>query len=303
MAPAELAVVIPTRDRCARLSATLAALAQDPQAERLEVFVVDDGSRDGTARMLETRTFGALALSHTSIAGAGPAVARNLGVARTRAPRILLLGDDTRPAPGALAAHVAAPAEEGLQGHIDWDPDWPITPVMRFLAPAGPQFWFAGLADGDAIPYTGLLGSNLSAPRAWLVAEPFDEGFAVPGFEDTELGWRWQRRGWRTRYGRQALCWHCHPYESLTPFLARQRRAGAAARHAIRRHPRLLPRTVLLPALVGLAFTLRLATRALRGRSRPEDRWDLASRWAFLRGFLVGARPRAGELQGSAALW
>ena len=292
----QLSVVIPTRNRRDRLAETLDALAEDALAEEFtgdtavdggfEVIVVDDGSDPGHLDALQSapRPFPCRWLQQT---GLGPAAARNRGVQEACGERILFLGDDTRPAPGCLAVH-AAGEDTGIQGHIDWDPHVPVSEVMDFLAPEGPQFYFRGLRPGEPVPYTAVLGSNASFPRRWLVDEPFDEGFPAAAFEDTELAWRFDAHGWSTLYRPDALCWHHHPYPTLDPFLQRQRRAGHAARHAVGKHPRLAGPVVLWPTLfTGVVFARHLL-RSATGRRRPRDLWDLRCRLAFLRGFLGG---------------
>jgi GT2 family glycosyltransferase len=286
-----LSVVLPTRDRSAQLAQTLAAIADERIDGGLEVIVVDDGGGDA----VEVPAAYPHPLHVETQPPRGPAAARNRGVAVARGRRVLFLGDDTRPAPGTLARHLEMASRSSaelstdvaVQGHIDWDPAEEVTPLMDFLAPAGPQFYFRGLDDGRPIPFTAVLGSNLSAPRRWLLEEPFDEAFPFAAVEDTELAWRWRRRGWQAVYARQAVCWHHHRYDDLVPFLDRQRRAGASARHAVARHPRLLWSLVLQPTLWGGV----VLTRRLFGRGRRHDDWDLACRGAFLRGFLAGARP------------
>jgi glycosyltransferase involved in cell wall biosynthesis len=282
-----LTVVIPTRDRAARLRATLEALdEQAPEGGAVEVVVVDDGSSDETVELLGDLRVERLALRVIESGGRGPAAARNLAVREATAPRVLLLGDDTRPAPGALDVHLRAPDAIGVQGRIEWDPALELTPVMRFLAPEGPQFYFKGLRGGERLPYWRVLGSNLSAPTAWFHEEPFDEAFRHAAFEDTELAYRWQRRGFRVVYSATAVCWHDHPYDSLDPFLAKQRQAGRAARLAMRRHPALAGRVLVHPVAFGLAVAGRLGLGRLAGRARREDAWDLRVRLAFLRGLL-----------------
>jgi GT2 family glycosyltransferase len=275
-------VVIPSRDRPRQLAETVAAVLAQRGAETCELIVVDDGSSPALDNPQPERV---RLLRQT---GRGPAAARNLALGTVRAPRVWLLGDDTPPAPGALARHLAVEASGvAVQGRIDWHPGRPITALMEFLAPAGPQFYFASLRPGAAIPYTAMLGSNLSLPAEWLRQEPFDERFGGAAFEDTELAYRFARRGWRVVYDPGAQCWHDHPYHDIESFAARQRRAGAAARLAVRLHPRMAAATVLLPSLVMARTAARLvASRLGLAPRRQRDNWDWRCRAAFLSGFL-----------------
>jgi len=298
-----LSIVIPTRDRAPILAATLEALARQrclvgrgaagctPGIE-LEVIVADDGSTDETGKLLDALAARELPykLRALSLPAAGPAAARNRGIAAARAPRVLLLGDDTLPEPDTVAAHLELGAgdELGVQGWIDWDPGLELTPVMRFLAPAGPQFYFAGLSDLEPVPYWSVLGSNLSAPTAWFRDEPFDEGFTHACFEDTELAWRWARRGRRVILARRARCLHRHLYREIEPFYQRQRRAGHAARRALLRHPAMAWQVAVLPAVVLLRRLPGAALDRVRGRLAPEQWWDLRCRVEMLRGLLLG---------------
>jgi glycosyltransferase involved in cell wall biosynthesis len=289
-----LSVVIPTRNRCQVLRAALLALERSEGFDdEFEVIVIDDGSTDDTARLLASVAPSRFVLKILAQPPSGPATARNLGIREVAAPRVLLLGDDTLAAPGALASHLEAARDRELavQGRIDWDPDQEITPVMRFLAPAGPQFYFKGLVDGQTISWTEVLASNMSAPTDWFVSEPFDERFSIAGFEDTELAYRWARAGHQAIFSDAALCWHRHRYGSIDTFLKRQRRVGRAARLGVRLHPGLLPRTVLQPVAMGGLFALRHCLRRLVGQARDQDIWDLQCRWAFVQGFVEGGQP------------
>ena len=278
-----LSVVIPTFNRRRRLAETLDALEVEAHSgPPLQVVVVDDGSTDDTRELLAALRPSAFELRVLHQENLGPATARNRGVDVAEAPFVWFLGDDTRPIPGSARLHLQA-LEKGVgaQGRIDWDPAQEITPLMRFLAPEGPQFYFRGLVDGEALPFSAVLGSNLSAPAEWLRREPFDEGFPHAAVEDTEMAWRWRRHGWQVIFLARAVCLHHHRYDDLDTFLARQRRAGRSARHAVRRHRALGWKLLLEPALVGLYKRLRQGRR----QATQEESWDEACRRAYLRGF------------------
>lgn len=291
MAAPALSVVIPTRDRLQTVLTTLDALAaQGLGSDAHEVVVVDDGSGDGTAAAVADLAATRSGLQLVTQPARGPAAARNRGIGVARGDIVLLLGDDTVPVQGTLARHLALGRASGfaVQGRIEWDPAAPQTRVMRFLAPAGPQFYFKGLEDGRAIHYTALLGSNLSAPRQWFLDEPFNESFTEACLEDTELAYRWWRRGRLAIYSQDAVCHHCHGYRTLTPFLRRQARAGRWARRMVRLHPATTMRVAVQPVAFSAVALLRAAVRTVLLRPRREDLWDLRCRLAFARGLILG---------------
>jgi glycosyltransferase involved in cell wall biosynthesis len=104
-----LAVVIPTRDRVARVKQLLAALdAQKGVAPgSWEVVVVVDGSADGTADALSSLAF-SYPLTTLELRHSGAGTARNRGWTHTKAPLVLFLDDDLLPNPRLLAQHLRA---------------------------------------------------------------------------------------------------------------------------------------------------------------------------------------------------
>ncbi|MFI2424488.1 glycosyltransferase [Streptomyces sp. NPDC018955] len=117
-------VVVPARDEAAVLPASLPSLLAQDYPGRAEVFLVDDGSTDGTgelARELADR-HGGLPLTVDSL-GEPPAgwtgklwaVRHGMGLARARDPEYLLLTDaDIAHAPDSLRRLVAAACTGGF---------------------------------------------------------------------------------------------------------------------------------------------------------------------------------------------
>lgn len=117
-------VVVPARDEAAVLPASLPSLLAQDYPGRAEVFLVDDGSRDGTgglARELSAR-HGGLPLTVDS-PGEPPegwtgklwAVRHGIALARARDPEFLLLTDaDIAHAPDSLRSLVAAARTGGF---------------------------------------------------------------------------------------------------------------------------------------------------------------------------------------------
>lgn len=117
-------VVVPARDEAAVLPESLPSLLAQDYPGRAEIFLVDDGSSDGTgtlARSLADR-YGGLPLTVGSPGEPPPgwtgklwAVRHGIGLARARAPRYLLLTDaDIAHEPDSLRELVAAAETAGF---------------------------------------------------------------------------------------------------------------------------------------------------------------------------------------------
>lgn len=104
-----VSVVVISKDEAPRLRLALGSLRQAAGDELpYEVVVVDDGSRDGTAALLEAeRTSHERLVVVSHEAPVGRSAARNAGARLARGRRVLFLDGDVLLAPGAVAAHAA----------------------------------------------------------------------------------------------------------------------------------------------------------------------------------------------------
>jgi hypothetical protein len=202
-----ITVVIPTRNRKEILQATLEAL--DRQTGILgpwEVVVADDGSSDGTSGYLGS-VGGPLSfhLEWLTLAPAGPAVARNRAIAK--ASRAAFSFRETTRCPTRRRVPSLAPAV-GPGAHRG-------TPSRRSPRDAfSPRGLRLLRSPRRLIPYTALYASNISAPK-----ERFRERStrnSRRGIRDTELAYRWHRRGYPVLY-RESDLQASPPYESIEP--------------------------------------------------------------------------------------
>ncbi|GGL99554.1 MULTISPECIES: glycosyltransferase family 2 protein [Micromonospora] len=219
-----LSVVIPYFRQARCLDLTLGALAaQDPDAGRFEVLVVDDDSRDDVdalVRAYQDRLD--LRLIRLPV-NRGRAVARNRGMAEATGDRIVLLDADSLAGPGLIGRHArfhrSRPEDVLLGARIehDWravhDPTRPPAPSayhtdLRYRWGLDPGTF----ADHPA-PWIFGYSHHMSVPSAQVRAVGgFDERFVRWGHEDVEFAYRLflagRRRAGHFHFDPLALCHH-----------------------------------------------------------------------------------------------
>ena len=146
-------VLIAARNEEEQVAATLAAVAEQTlPRDRWEVLVVDDGSRDDTARvareclarLAERGVSGGLLATEPGAQGKKRALER--GAAAARFPWVAVLDADSRPGPAWLAAlaEAATPPRGLLAAPVVFLADTPFTRLAR-------------------LEYAGLLGAGLAS--------------------------------------------------------------------------------------------------------------------------------------------
>jgi glycosyltransferase involved in cell wall biosynthesis len=213
-----VSVVIPTYRRSDALPRTLDALeSQTCGKDAFEVIVVDDPVEDDSRSVIEQ-----VAARNRSIEvrilhreARGVSAARNIGWRGARASIVMFLGDDILASPTLLQEHIdwhatRGGADVGVLGHVDWASELTATPFMRWLE-RGVQFDYTAIR-GDEADWFNFYTANISLPRALLEeVNGFDEERFPFLYEDLDLGYRLNRRGFRLLYNRHALGEHLHP--------------------------------------------------------------------------------------------
>lgn len=214
----EITVLFPTHGRPQRAQALLQCLAeQSLPKERFEVIVVDDGSRPPIRVDIKALPYSCRLVQQPN---AGPAAARNVGIALTNSPLVLILNDDAVPRADLLERHVAAHAEvapsSAVLGTFHFTAAARRSPFTRLLDESDLLFFFSKLEHGATLPWDFFWTCNISiATDALCEVDGFDEQtFDRAICEDVELGARLARRGGNIVYREDCFAEHDHV---LTP--------------------------------------------------------------------------------------
>jgi len=188
---------------------------------RAEVIVVDNGSERTATRhpAAELPAVRVLRLPEN----VGFAAGANAGIAAASGRAIVLLNNDARLEPGALAA-LLAPLSEPRVGAVTalivLDGRDLVNSTGGEVTRSGngrDRDWELPLADlrrpaGDAPAFSGGAVA-LSREAIDDAGGAFDERLFMY-YEDTELSWRMRRRGWIIRYAPDAVVLHRHAHSS-----------------------------------------------------------------------------------------
>lgn len=222
-----LSVIINTYERPDKLGRCLEALSRQKDAGPFEVIVVDDGGRIdlGALRRIWSER---LDMRWYRIEGEGSrSVARNRGVAEARGERLLFLGDDVIVRPGCLARHRSySDPMIAVVGPYPWESLTGSPPFMRWAEP-NPQ---DDIADPANIGWLHFATGNLSMSREIVQRiGGFDGRYTCYGWEDLDLGLRFERAGGRIVFDPEARAVHEHPRMAREALWRREREMGRTA--------------------------------------------------------------------------
>ncbi|MGW2823861.1 glycosyltransferase [Streptomyces sp. NPDC001443] len=272
-------VVVPARDEAAMLPSSLPSLLAQDYPGRAEIFLVDDGSRDGTGELARelARRHGGLPLTVDS-PGEPPAgwtgklwaVRHGIALARTREPAYLLLTDaDIAHAPDSLRRLVAGARTGGFDvvsqmARLRVESLWERLVVPAFV------YFFAQLYPFRRISRSnrGRTGTAAAAGGCVLLSAEAAERARIPDsirhavIDDVALARAVKRTGGRVWLGLADGVDSVRPYPRLRDLWRMvSRSAYAQLRHSLL----LLAGTVGGLALVYLAPPVTLVAGAAAG--------------------------------------
>jgi glycosyltransferase involved in cell wall biosynthesis len=241
----EITVIIPTFNRAQVLRETLKGYGrQSVRMNVFEVIVVDDGSTDETALVLEEAVKTAPYQIRTHLQqNQGPGQARNWAIAKAQSPLVLITGDDIIPHENLLWEHLLrhsqSPADtKAVLGKVEWDPEAPVSFFMHFITEVtNYQFGYHQIKNAESASFRFFYTSNISLKTAFLRTHSgFHPAFIHAAYEDIELGYRLEKCGLEIAYQPRALGYHRHPV-TLSSFCDRQYKAGQMSVVMAQLHP------------------------------------------------------------------
>ncbi|MEU4144348.1 glycosyltransferase [Streptomyces parvulus] len=270
-------VVVPARDEAAVLPASLPSLLAQDYPGRAEVFLVDDGSTDGTGELADelARRHGGLTLTVTS-PGEPPAgwtgklwaVRHGIALARAREPEYLLLTDaDIAHAPDSLRELVAAADGGGFDvvsqmARLRVASGWErlvVPAFVYFFAQLYPFRWIARRGRTAAAAGGCVLLRAETAERARI-----PEAIRHAVIDDVALARAVKGAGGRVWLGLAERVDSVRPYPRLGDLW---RMVSRSAYAQLRHNPLVLAGTVAGLALVYLVPPLAVVVGAARGET------------------------------------
>lgn len=263
------------------LTTVIPSLQQQTFADRMEIIVADNGSKDGS--VATARKLGAQVVEVGW--NAGFAIANNAGARAAKGKFLFFVNSDMRFEPPCVErlhdVLVGEPwlfAADPLQWN--WDGSRVIHGETR-LTPAGARSWFPGCrvdfmhqTERTAIVPWGCAGALMVDAEKFRAIGGWDDRFFLD-CEDLDMCWRAWSRGWGTRYVPDARLWHLVGGTADAPPVEK-RPAGwrhlSLERNFLRFAFKSLPTSRLAP--VVFSKLAQSAGWALRGRGR--ESWNTA---------------------------
>ena len=194
-----------------------------------EVVIVNDGSKDNTADLIQGYGFRVITTENRGLSSA-----RNTGMRAAKGEIVAYIDDDAIPDPHwltYLAASFLGTEHVGIGGpNLPPPNDGPIAACVS-NSPGGPIHVLLTDEEAEHIP-----GCNMAFRKSALEAiEGFDHRFRIAG-DDVDLCWRLQQNGGTLGFSPAAMVWH-HRRNSVKAYWKQQLNYGKAEADLERKWP------------------------------------------------------------------
>ena len=212
-----ISVVIPGYNRWQTLEMALDRLAtQTISPESFEVVVVDDGSTDNLATMVQSRMESSpYLLRYLWHENTGPGYTQNRGVREANADLVMIMPGDILATECMLEEHIkdhqANPSENiAILGRVTQSLELPQTVFQSNWNP----FRYDQIEGKRELDSTQFFGCNISLKKKFLLENGLFIERKGAAHEDIEIGYRLGEKGLRILYNDKALAFH-HHHETL----------------------------------------------------------------------------------------
>jgi biofilm PGA synthesis N-glycosyltransferase PgaC len=219
---------------------TLQSIAAQDYPGPFEVIVVDDGSTDSTASLVETLTYPWLRLLRQG-SNTAKATALNRGLAESRHEIVITLDAD---------CYLHRDALRNIVQRYLTDPPGTVAVAGAVLVRNSRDNWVTRAQEWDYFHGIAAIKRMQSLYHGTLVAQGAFSLYertavtAVGGWpdcvgEDIVLTWAMLEKRWRVGHAEDALCFTNAP-DTLNQFIHQRRRWARGMMEAFRHHPRIL---------------------------------------------------------------
>ena len=241
-----ISVVIPTFNRKPILQKCLYALEDqilDSKISSYEVIVVDDGSTDGTILWINENKD---KLPHVVLykqEHGGPALARNLGVIKSKSEIIIFIDSDLVVVRDFIIQHVKKLTDYWQQANKKCFTYGSVINTSNFKRPMDENHKITDIS------FAYFATGNVAISRELLLeAGLFDTSFSLYGWEDLELGERLNKLGTKLIKCPRAKGFHWHPpftLKEIKPLVEKEAERAKMGLLFYRKHPTLRVRFII----------------------------------------------------------
>ncbi|MGA2653324.1 MAG: glycosyltransferase [Terracidiphilus sp.] len=246
---ASVSIIIPTFNGALRIGNCLDALLDQTVGRNLEILVVNDGSTDNTAEVLERYP----AVRLISQINAGPAAARNRGAHEAQGAIILFTDDDCVPMPDWLDAMLEPFNDAEVVGAKGIYRTCQKRLAARFVQ-IEYEDRYRIMAGLDSIDFIDTYSAAFRRDR-FLEMNGYDVSFPVACAEDIELSYRMSAYGWKMIFTPAAIVYHKHP-DRFWSYLKKKYKFAFWRVLALRKNPRKAAKDSHTPQLMKLQLLL-----------------------------------------------
>ena len=241
-----ISVVIPTYNRKLILQKCLLALENQKLNNRIisyEIIVIDDGSTDGTIKWIAENKDN---LPHVVLyqqSHGGPALARNLGVLKSKNEIIIFIDSDLVVVNNFLINHVNKLLNYWEKFNKNCFTYGSVINTSNFQNPEKEKHKITDIS------YAYFATGNVAISRDLLLKVGlFDSSFSLYGWEDLELGERLKQLGAKLIKCPEAKGFHWHPpfqCEQINSLVEKESERAKMALIFFKKHPNLRVRFII----------------------------------------------------------